>query len=78
MFYADLKNKPEGPFKRLTGVRPATFLEMCDALKTHLPSGGRPPKLCVEDRLLLTLMYWREYRTQAHIAETYSLSESTE
>ncbi len=76
MFYADLKNKPEGPFKRLTGVRPATFLDMCDALEKHLPSGGRVPKLCREDRLLLTLMYWREYRTQAHIAETYGLSES--
>ncbi len=77
MFYADLKNKPEGPFKRLTGVRPATFIEMCEALKAHLPSGGRRPKLCVEDRLLLTLMYWREYRTEAHIAETYGVSEST-
>ncbi len=76
MFYADLKNTPEGPFKRLTGVRPATFLDMCEALEKHLPSGGRTPKLCVEDRLLLTLMYWREYRTQAHIAQTYSLSES--
>ncbi len=76
MFYADLKNKPEGSFKRLTGVRPATFLDMCDALQKHLPSGGRAPKLCLQDRLLLTLMYWREYRTQAHIAETYGLSES--
>lgn len=77
MFYADLKNKPEGPFKRLTGVRPATFLDMCEALEKHLPSGGRVPKLCREDRLLLTLMYWREYRTEAHIAETYGVSEST-
>lgn len=76
MFYAELKNKPEGPFKRLTGVRPATFLDMCAALEKHLPSGGRTPKLCLQDRLLLTLMYWREYRTQAHIGETYGVSES--
>lgn len=76
MFYAELKEKPEGPFKRLTGVRPATFLDMCGALHEHLPSGGRTPKLCLENRLLLTLMYWREYRTQAHIAETYGVSES--
>ena len=77
MFYADLKDRAEGPFKRLTGVRPATFLDMCAALEKHLPSGGRVPKLCVQDRLLLTLMYWREYRTEAHIAETYGVSEST-
>jgi hypothetical protein len=76
MFFADLKDKPAGPFKRLTGVRPATFLDMCEALEKHLPSGGRVPKLCREDRLLLTLMYWREYRTYAHIAQTYGLSES--
>ncbi len=76
MFYAELKNKPEGQFKRLAGVRPATFLDMCAALEEHLPSGGRTPKLCLEDRLLLTLMYWREYRTQAHIGETYGVSES--
>ncbi len=76
MFYADLKDKPGSPFKRLTGVHPATFLDMCEALEKHLPSGGRVPKLCLQDRLLLTLMYWREYRTYAHIAETYGLSES--
>ena len=52
MFYAALKDKPEASFKRLTGVRPTTFLDLCAALETHLPSGGRPPKLCVEDRLL--------------------------
>jgi GTP cyclohydrolase IA len=28
MFYADLKDKLAGPFKRLTGVRPASFLDM--------------------------------------------------
>jgi hypothetical protein len=77
MFYADLQDKEAGRFKRLTGVLPATFLDMCDALEKHLPSGGRTPKLCLQDRLLLTLMYWREYRTQLHIAQTYGVSEST-
>ena len=51
-------------------------MEMCDVLEKHLPSFGRPPKLCREDRLLMTLMDWREYRTQYHIAQTYGLSES--
>jgi len=82
MFYTDLKTKPDAIFKRLTGVRPATFHEMCQALQTHLSMRGRKPKLCSEDRLrsedrlLLTLMYWREYRTYVHIAQAYGLSES--
>ena len=76
MFYADLKTKPDALFKRLTGVQTATFLEMCQALKTHLSVRGRKPKHSLEDRLLLTLMYWREYRTFVHIGQTYGLSES--
>ena len=76
MFYADVQHLKPTDFKRLTGVVPATFLLMCDALEKHLPSFGRPPKLCREDRLLMTLMYWREYRTQFHIAQTYGLSEA--
>ena len=54
-----------------------TVAQVNEALKEHLPSGGRDPKLCREDRLLLTLMYWREYRTQLHIGQTYGLSEAT-
>lgn len=30
----------------------------------------------MEDQVLLTLMYYREYRTQFHIAATYGISES--
>jgi hypothetical protein len=77
MFFADLKDMAAGPFKRLTGVQPTTFIEMCDVLQEHLPSGGREPKLCLQDRLLMTLMYLREYRTQFHIGQTYGVSEST-
>ena len=38
---------------------------------------GRPCKLCAADRLLMTLMYYREYRSQAHISVAYSVSEPT-
>ena len=76
MFYADLRTKPDGVFKRLTCVRPATFQDMCQSLETHLSGRGRKPKHSLEDRLLLTLMYWREYRTFVHIGQTYGLSES--
>jgi hypothetical protein len=37
---------------------------------------GRPPKLSVEDQVLLTLEYWREYRTFFHLATSWGLHES--
>ena len=38
--------------------------------------GGRPNKISVEDTLLMSLEYLREYRTYFHIAGSYGLSES--
>ncbi len=76
MFYAEISLLKPSVFKRLTGVSPDTFAAMSAALEKHLSTFGCPPKLCREDRLLMTLMYWREYRTYVHIAQTYGLSES--
>ena len=77
MFYHHIKDYTPEKFKRLTGVRKETFAIMLDALRKGLRAFGRPPVLCLEDRLLLVLMYWREYRSYAHIAETYGVSEVT-
>ena len=38
--------------------------------------GGRPNKLTIENMLLMTLEYLREYRTYAHIGMSYGLAES--
>jgi hypothetical protein len=38
---------------------------------------GRPAKLGRADQLLMTLMYWREYRTEFNIWITYGVSEAT-
>jgi len=77
MFYAHLKNSKPDVFKRLTGTSPEVFSLMLDSLRLGIRDFGRPPTLCLEDRLLMVLMYWREYRTQAHIASTYGVSEAT-
>lgn len=77
MRYEKIKDKPEADFKRLTGVPPQIFKQMVVVLKQEMRNFGRPPTLSREDQLLMTLMYWREYRTQFHIGETYNLSEST-
>lgn len=66
-------------FRRLTGVKPATFKQMVEVLKAahhqKKARGGRPNKLSVEMMLLMTLEYLREYRTYFHISKSYGVSE---
>jgi hypothetical protein len=76
MRYEEIKNRSDKDFKRLTGVEPETFQKMVSVLENELSDFGRPPKLSRADQLLMTLMYWREYRTQFHIAQAYGISES--
>jgi Helix-turn-helix of DDE superfamily endonuclease len=67
-------------FKRLTGVQKTTFIEMVTIVKeaeNNKASGrGKPFHLSIEDRLLMTLEYLREYRTYFHLGQSYGLSES--
>lgn len=79
MFYAVLKNSDADDFKRATGVSDFVFFTLLQAYQNYHPRPvmGRPRRLCVEDELLLALMYWREYRTHFHIAQTYQVSEAT-
>ena len=77
MRYEDIQNRSDEDFKRLTGVEHKTFKQMVVVLETEMFNFGRPPKLNRADQLLMTLMYWREYRTQFHIAQAYGISEAT-
>ena len=77
MRYEEIKNWKAMDFKRLTGVQHEIFKKMLAVLERELPSFGRPSKLSRADQLLMTLMYWREYRTQFHIAGSYGISEAT-
>jgi len=68
-------------FKRLFGVKRQTFSLMLEILqrafdKLHQRGGKPPTKLLVEDRLFLTLQYWREYRTLEHLAYEYNTVKS--
>ena len=69
-------------FQRLTGVKRNTFEKMCFILKVvkeqrrKHPKRGKEPSLCIEDQLLMMLMYNREYRTFLHIGTDYGISES--
>jgi len=80
MKWESIVELPPTKFRRLTGVKKPTFIKMTGLLqKAHDQKkllGGRPNKLDVEDMLLMTLEYLREYRTYFHISKSYDLSES--
>jgi hypothetical protein len=64
-------------FKQLFGIKRETFYNMLEVLEPAYEQlhklGGKPAtKLRVEDRLLVTLQYWREYRTLEHLAYEYN------
>ena len=80
MRYEEIKTLKPAAFKRLTGVRPQVFGDMVAILREaegRKKKAGRRGKLCLEDQLLLALSYWREDRTQFHVAASYDVHEST-
>lgn len=80
MSYEQIKDLRPADFKRYCGVAPETFKRMVEVVSNRLTKtrrkAGRPPKLSVEDQVLLTLEYWREYRTLFHLATSWGLHES--
>jgi Helix-turn-helix of DDE superfamily endonuclease len=79
MSYESVKHLKSAEFKRLCGVRPETFEAMMSVLRQAETDKliGRPSKLSLEDQLLMTLEYWREYRTYFHIGQSWGVNEST-
>ena len=72
-----LANLPSD-FKRRYGVTPETFWKMVQVVRDGKQgSRGSHAKLTILDQILLTLEYWREYRTLFHIAADWRIHEST-
>ena len=67
MKYETVQVLTDKDFKRSMGVQRSTFEKMLEVVITGLRDFGRPTKLSRADQLLLTLMYWREYRTEFHM-----------
>ena len=69
-------------YKEIFGVEKFVFdrllrlLEIADAYQRK-SNAGRKSQLSVLDKLVITLMYWREYRTYRHIAFDYGVGKST-
>lgn len=80
MQYIAVSKLSNNKFKRIVGVKKQTFelmiriLAVAHAVKHEF--GGSPDKASLEDKLLIALSYWREYRTYAHIGISYGYSES--
>ena len=81
MKFETVKGLDEEKFRRLTGVKRTTFDKMVGILEESIQSRettkGRKKKLSIENMLLMTLEYIREYRTYFHISQSYSVSESS-
>lgn len=62
------KLKPK-KFKRRFGVKKETYYLLVEIVKNqeHNQKRGRKTKLLVQEQVLVTLQYLREYRTYFHI-----------
>jgi hypothetical protein len=77
MRFIEVSEYGEKRFLRLTGVKREVFELMAEVVSQTQRGFGRPRKLSVDDQVLLTLCYWREYRSQFHVASSLGVSEAT-
>ena len=79
MTYEQIKDLKPNAFKRACGGHPQTFEKMLHVLQEYGQKKikpGRPAKLSLEDQLVMTLQYWREYRTYFHLGLSWGVAES--
>lgn len=85
MRWQTVKRLSPAHFKRLVGVKHETFEKMVSEAKRidvqqpkKVSGKKRGPKERINwyDKTLMMLMYYREYRTFAHIGATYNISEA--
>jgi len=77
-----IANMQTSKYKEIFGIEKNIFdrllrlLETVDAYQRK-SNAGRKSQLTVLDKLMITLQYWREYRTYRHIAFDYGVGKST-
>ena len=67
-------------FKRHYGVHWQTFTSMIttyQAAQANKKRSGRPPALTLEEQILFTLEFWREYPTMFHHGFEWRIHETT-
>lgn len=80
MKFDEFNNLNNKEWLRLTGIKQDIFNKMLDILQVaeieKFKKGGKANKLSLENRLLMTLSYWREYRTYFHLGKNFGISEA--
>ena len=79
--YDKTQRLDDADFKQIIGVKRETFAAMTEVLaieyqKKHV-RGGRKPKLALEEQLIMTLKYLRQYVTQKELAYEFEVGEAT-
>lgn len=80
MHLKNIKKLPNNQFRRVTGVKRVTFSKLIEILLPRWllrrKAGGPAPKLNLENQLLLTLSYWRNYGTFLELGAKFGVSET--
>jgi len=82
--YENMGNYSDAKFRRVVGMRRKTFAKAIEILNKkygeehagNVRNSGRKPKLTMENKLVATMEYLREYRTLACIGASYDIDES--
>jgi len=81
MFWQTMQKESSENFKRATGVTREVFDHIVVVIKASMREKmarqRKPSKVSMEDKVLILLMFYREYRTYHHIGLTYGVSAST-
>ena len=80
MKYKKLAKMKDGKFKRTVGIPRELFEILVETLRPSYEErrklGGRKPNLNIEDTLLMTLTYYRDYPTFFKLGMMFNLDES--
>jgi hypothetical protein len=79
--YEKVSKLSDEDFKQVIGVKKETFEVMVEILKLAYQAKhkrrGRHAKLSIQDMLLMTLKYWRQYVTQLELSIEFQVGEAT-
>ena len=77
-FYQKYQQFSEEKFRRMTGIPKEQFAKILllfqDFVDKNWTKGGRPGPFTLEDRLLLTLRYLRDYPTFVVLGNEFGIS----
>ena len=80
MKFAQFQGLSKQKFKRRTGISRQAYYVIVNEVKSQEKTKKKPGRTCklsVEEQVLITIQYWREYRPYFQIGVDWSVSEST-